>query len=273
MLHQVIVKKDGFYGNYYKDRKHWQKKIKGRKLLSALRASVEVEEGVTFGDIIRAVDSSKSLTAFISIYNNCDAKAHNEFIINTPPNTDTELEWVEVSWSGRVWGKDMDNDLELATDCYGVGKEGTAEDETDPKRREHFAIDLTPSNKLTNLPVKINHSFNVWIGDAEGKSIEIKDHYASVKASHYISFLDFLDALYEEISFFGPPDKDREAILQKLCDTKEEIIQQIEEGKALPYEETEDGKKIYLSDQIRETFDLPSNEEDRDRQIRDSANE
>ncbi len=274
MLDSVVIKKDGFYGNFSstkrRKRKEWQKKIKGTRLLYALRHSVEIEEGVTFGDIIRAVNESKPLTAFIGLYNHCDAKAHNEFILNTPPDPDTELEWIEVGWYARVWGEKLDNDFEMWTDCCGVGKEGSTEDGKD---RQRFAIDLTPANKLTNLPVKIKKDFDLWIFGAEGTGVVVDEKNARLKANSFISLLEFLDSLYEEISFFGSPDVDRQGFLDKLCEAKDEIVRQMEEGKALPYDETANGMKIYLSDQVRNTLGLPSNEEDRDDQIRQSAEE
>jgi hypothetical protein len=61
----------------------------------------------------------------------------------------------------------------------------------------------------------------------------------------YFSLLEVLDSIYEELSFFGPPGG-REDIVDSLKATMEEVRSQIDEGEALPYTETADGKKVYL---------------------------
>jgi hypothetical protein len=267
MIQQVVIKKDGFYVDVYEDGKEGQVKLD--ECLYVLRYAVVIDDGVTFGDIIRAVHSHPELEGFIGLYNNCNSVEHNDFILNVPAeNKDTDIEWLEVSWTARVWTGSLD----LWVDCFGMGKEGTAED----GEREHYAIDLTPANKLVDLPVKINTSLNLYFvgsGKVIGEDICTTKHGSHIKAERFISFLDLLDALYEEISFFGSNER-KERVLEDLKEASEEMESKLENGEILPWsidDENPDGMKIYLSDQVRDVLGLPDNETDRDQQIAESA--
>lgn len=267
----VIIKKDGFYGWNPQTQQDDIEKLDDDGCVKALRDVVEIDEGVTFGDIIRTVDANELLMSFIAMYNRCSAiKEHHDFILNHPTEKQTDLTSVEVGWFARIWNFDGDNDLEMWTDAYGRMENG--ED-------THFGIDLTPANELKDLPVTINEDVKFWLCSEKDKAIsgegvilddKVKNAY--IAATKCFSLLEFLDALYEEISFFGPPGG-REEVAEHLNDLTEEIKQQIDDGKALPIMETDGGMKVYMSDQVRDFLALPSNEEDRDNQISDSAKE
>lgn len=265
MIQQVVIKKDGFYVDVYENGKEDQVKLD--ECLYVLRNKVVIDDGVTFGDIIRAIHSHPELESFIGVYNNCNAKEHNEFILNVPSeNKDANMDWLEVSWTARIWTGSLD----LWVDCFGMGKEGTTED----GEREHYAIDLTPANKLVDLPVKINTDLDLYFagsGKVVGEDIRTTKHGSSyIKAERFISFLDLLDALYEEISFFGS-NEGKEQVLEDLKEASEEMEEKLENGEILPWKENENGMKIYLSDQVRGVLGLPTNEDDRDQQILESS--
>jgi hypothetical protein len=263
-INRVVIKKDGFYIEVYEDGEEAQVKIEGKDCIYALKHAVSIDDGVTFGDIVKHVNACSELEEFIGLYNHCNIKEHNKFILNIPTEEVTDIEWIEVSWSCRYWR----DELEFWIDCYGVGKIGTRDD----GEREHFAIDLTPSNKLAKLPVKIETEFDMsFISNDKiiGEGIVIDKKTSYLKAKRFISFLDLLDALYEEISFFGS-ESNKEEIFEELKETSENMKLDLDNGQILPYKIV-DGVKIYLSDQVRGVFNLPTNEEDRDQQIAESS--
>jgi len=294
----LTIKKDGFYSQRWNsETKSYddEKKLDDIEMCRSLRESVEeIEEDVTLGDIIRVVAESETLKLFISCYNRSPLDKLHDFMLNVPIEENAKdedwkaldnVEYIELYWHGDIYGR-RDSYISLYPGSHGIGKVGTGSGEVDKGARadgrERYAMGFTPANELAQLPVKMNSETNLYLlGDKiECEDMTIGDR-AIIKTTNCFSLLEVLDALYEELTFYGEPESQYRSqyikdIKQDLKDTMENLDADMEDGKVLPWKvgDKEKGEKdIYLADQVRDFMGLPSNEEDRDEQIRNSADE
>ncbi len=288
-MDNLIIRKDGIYGQRWNPDTKTQDEKKltdDIEICHCLRTSVEIDDGVTYGDIVRTVAENEMLGIFISCYNRSRLDDLHEFMLNEPlpekkEDDDESIEYIEVCWYGEICTHKKHGNISLYASAHGIGVVGSGSGEVDKGARadgrEHYAYGLTPANELRNLPVKLNHEVSIhFLGKPDTPGIKIEDKkIARINTTRYFSLLEVLDALYEELTFYGG-EEDKVAMKDGIAETMDEFDAQREEGKSLPWKEGDKEKgeyDIYLSDQARDFMGLPSNEDDRDEQIRRSADE
>lgn len=267
------------YDYDYKAKEHKQiiRPLTEDNVIVALSAAVSIDDNVELIDLIKQIDANELLTNIISDYNHCDAKAHNKFTLSEPDPDNADkydnIEAIEIEWDARLFGDNLD----MWATCHGLGKVETNEHR--PDGRERYALDLSPSNGWARKPLKLNEECTLYLIEYEEHKIKnngvILDQ---TERNHYVSgyksfnFIEFLNAIYEEMSFFGSPDSEyRQHIKDELKNAIEDFDDQKNNGQVVPFTETKDGKQVFLSDQVRGFLGLPSNTEDRDEQIRKSS--
>lgn len=167
--------------------------------LADLRLPAKVAEGVTLGDIFKAVGANRQLTDFISIYSWCEPieKFHQAAEIPFQPEVDegiTYLEKLVVKSYGELWLDEETTDFNVSTSFSAIDHLGLG-----------WSISCTPMSQIAHLPVEIDEKF----------VIRNDLNQTPVSSTRVISVLDFLDAIYWDISFHGGPEDNKE-FLERL---------------------------------------------------------
>lgn len=182
--------------------------------LADLRVRVKVDDGVTLGEIFESVERFPDLKDIVANYAWCGAI--DEFHADArKPRKDVEADLVKlvVSAYGEVFEHKGENDFTLATDFIGVDAAG-----------ERWSVSYTPMYQLAHLPVVIEEKFAIRRNWQE----EV------FTGQRVFGLLEFLDAIYWDISFHGGP-KDNEEFMEDM----KERIKEIEDGtaKTVPFED------------------------------------
>lgn len=196
-----------------------------------LRSRCELEDGVTLGDIFKAVDADPKLMEFIAHYSWCGPiKEFHEEAKLPRPEVKEATDFVKDENSGMmVPANEGESDpiVELTVESYaefhknykdkngppsfegvwwhfgGTGKSGT-----------NYSVSYTPMNEIAHVPVIIKPLVHFNKDFLPMESLP--------PAEITISLLDFLDAIYFDISFHGGP-KDNRAFVEELKGMMEEI--------------------------------------------------
>lgn len=209
---------------FYADRlvrQEWDGDAKAYKELPVriqeLRSSVSIDAGVTLGQIfaqIAAHDEIKNAVAeyawcgYIDEFHQAALEPHVE-----DGDEETKLVRLEVSAYGELTTYDGVTEFGIATNFIGFDAGG-----------DHWSLSFSPMNTIAHLPVVINEEFTVR-----------KDHSEEVfRAKRVFSLLEFLDAIYWDISFHGGP-----ADTAKFAEELRASIAEIEAGtaKLIPLED------------------------------------
>lgn len=234
------IKKDGlfFYKWSNKQKKYVEKKAKKSNILTYLRNSCYIDEGVTLQDIFNLVDSSKLLKFVISQYSWCPsidefhAQAKEPWI----KNEEEDLHTLEINWHVSKCSKNT-LDFELYPNFHGLGEKTT------------YSVSYTPVYELAHLPVVLNESFALYDKNVHPKEI--------FKSTRHFSLLEVLDAIYDDISFVGSPEQNKK-FLEELKETVKQIesglpmvpIEQVAKKLGCELEPTQDEMKMLLHPKI-----------------------
>ena len=160
--------------------------------LAELRSKCIVEDGVTLGDIFRAVEKDPGLRDFLAIYSSCPVEAfHKEAML--PPQKPTDLTKISIAAYLEVSPA-----TSVHIDVSGVGQPGDA---------ASYALDFTPVNEIVELPVVLEPEIEIFTFDAGGRTVLAKCEYD-------FSVLEVLGEIYFEISFHGSPEQRDERFLE-----------------------------------------------------------
>ena len=182
-----------------------------------LRSRCEIEDGVTLLEIFRAVDDDPLLMDFIGCYSWCSAikEFHDQALLPPPEPKEGDVKMValEVQAYGEFHRSYKDKHGPpvfngIWWDFTGLGSDGI-----------NYSVSYSPMNELADVPVRIKPCITFT-----------KDHLPEEMlppATITISLLEFLDAIYFDISFHGGPKENKE-FLEKLHG----MVTEIEEGKA-----------------------------------------
>jgi len=114
------------------------------------------------------------------------------------------------------------NEVSLYVDVHGWGPYHPSEGEEEnyeegytPPSKTSYAIEFTPLNRMSHLPLKINNY--VEIRDKN----ELGDEEPLVEGNMYFSVFELVGAILSEISFCGLPDE-RNQRWQDIVDTVDE---------------------------------------------------
>lgn len=176
--------------------------------LSDIRCRVQIADGVTLGEIFESVDKLPELKNFISAYSWCraiDEFHHDARQPITKSSHEVELVQLVVSSYGELSEYKKEKHFDICTDFIGRDAAG-----------ERWSVSYSPMSNLAHLPVIIDEKFVVRKNYTE----EV------LTATKTFSILEFLDAIYWDISFHGSPTDNIE-FLKEL----KESINEIEEGR------------------------------------------
>ena len=163
----------------------------------------------TLKDFFNYVANHKDFQDFLSAYSWCKIDLFQKEI-NSPLEKDdpSKIDVLKLNFAAQEHSyKDFDTTLEYGYDFCGYGP---AED--DESRTESYALDLTPVNRLANLPVEIDRkvkgfkwpTFDRAARKAGKPAEEIKEFDLGKIAP---TVLELFSEIFWEISFFGTPEK------------------------------------------------------------------
>ncbi len=232
MADKVIIRQKGFYRVDWigELRRNVISKIKKEKILSCLRCEVEVEESVTLADVMKLVRDNKNLTKFISQYSWCKSidKFHERLDLKPKIDENDDIDYLEVYQCFFLNTYEDKTFVDKGCAFHGVGRKIIES----LNRPEHYSMSLTDLEDMMALQVKINENFQIF-----------KDHEIICECKQPITFLEFLDAIYWDISFHGGPEEN-EAVKEDLNERLESIKNGTEE--LIPMDETMDRLKEHM---------------------------
>jgi hypothetical protein len=179
--------------------------------LQALRDEVEIEEGVTLGDIITFTHNDGFLRNFFGGYSTCNIRGYyNELQLGVDPPGD--LKYITAAMQVEV----IESPKHQVKKCLQMGMNVYGRDSTET----HFGIDFCSMREIGGLPFRIEPNASLTISRKGEHEYEAGFEYTP-------SFLEVLDAIFYEISFIGSSvDK------AELKDKLQGMAKQIEDGTA-----------------------------------------
>lgn len=223
MSDYVKFQRDGLCGYKWNGdlQEHVAHKLEDDEVIRSLRCACEIDEGVTLLDLMRAVDSLPTLTEFLREYSWCWQIEQFHSQVSEPMRTENEhaasIEYLEVYKHAYIHEFNGETTIDLSCDFHGVGKPESCE--ARPRGREFYSVSMTPLYDIADLPVRLNKQlviYQAWKpGDPPAEKVLLA-------GDSCFSLLDVLDAIYDDISFYGGPAEARE-MLEELRDTVEQI--------------------------------------------------
>lgn len=211
----ILIKKDGFWERSKKK----IRRVKKSSVLSCLKETVEIEDGVTLLDLFRIVGKHKLLKLFISQYSNCPALEEFHAQAEEPmrnENDEYPLDYLEVYWHGGV----QKDNIYTSASFHGISTprdpENAYVDGTAP-----IGISYSPMWELADVPLKLNTQIKIW-GKRNSKTLKQEIVFEGQKQ---FTLLDVLDAIYDDISFMGGPQENAEFI-----DSMNSLVEDLKSG-------------------------------------------
>lgn len=208
---------------------------------------VEVLEGTTLLDVFEYVDADEGFASFLACYSWCRAikEFHKEARLPVPEKEE------EDEYSGGLIHTYVNRDLYLTQyknekpnwvegmDFYGLGHASKSTREhyeskgETPPETERYGIGFSGCQSYSRLPVVLDDKLEVYMDGrvVKGKLVP-REVYATCKTT--VTLLEFLDAIYWEISFYGVPEA-RDEQWSCLKERVDSIKEGLDEGK--PVEE------------------------------------
>jgi len=260
MSDKVLLKNDGnLYKRYWdsKAEENFEEIINGTEVFSVLRSSLEIEDGTTFGQLIQWVRDNEYIKTFISQYSwsskiDLHLNQIDEEYESVDEDKKTKIEKLVVRPIGEVHEWEGVNDLEVWYDFAGVGQvlESVKEDGEIVEKwfDTSISVSLCSLSELKNYEIAIDNEIVLF------DYRDIKSDRKLLSANKDITLLDFLDAIFWDISFHGNPESKKE-FLDNLKETSEEIQRAIEEGRL-------DDMTIPLDDLFDELKGIASEEDE-----------
>lgn len=189
----ILVRKDGF----------WEETDNGfekpKNILACLRKQVELED-VTLLNVFNAVEEYPRLLAFIAQYSWCDAieEFHAQARELHEISKEDPLTHLEIYWHVQNHKKSF----RLHPGFHGRNNETP------------YSVSYTPMYELSQLPIKIDTSFKVCTSEIKPKVI--------FEGNQEFTLLEFLDAIYDDISFIGGP-QDNANFIEEMKERLERI--------------------------------------------------
>lgn len=192
----------------------------------------EVDEDVTLGDIFRMVGDDDFLKSFIALYSWCGPidEFHQAALEDPKPSED--LWYLRVHRIVDIHTYKGETTFALSHDFGGVGE--LCEDEKEyydkhpdkPRAtKTHYSVSYSPMNTLAHLPVFLESMVDVQEFNRGRREY---DEY--FKGFFPFTLLDFLDAIYWDISFVGGPE-DNAAFMEDMSERVAEAKEGLAEGK------------------------------------------
>src|SRR5581483_34510 len=204
MSDTIFITKHGFRREKWDGEIRQNVEVPIKDIVHELRVACEIEQGVTLGDIFKAVSQHELLMYVIGSFAWCRPEAfHKEA---EKPAVPSDLHFIELVKHIEIdqFGADAH------VDVHGVGPNDSGE------IVNNWSIELTPVNELASVPVRLDPNVKV-----------LKDYQEIASAPSCFSLFEVLQEIYFEISFHGSP-QDR----QEFADEMALRVKEIKSGEA-----------------------------------------
>jgi len=249
----VTFKKDGIF--YLEDNPRCKEidregEINGTNFPRWLREECSVDKGVTLRDIMTHVARNKNLSTFLGKYASCPMREFNG-LLGKKVKKHEYIQKLNVYWIGEWWDKETEiDDLSLFWSFQGIGVMPEEERENLHLSSDQIGelISWSVSGDISDvldLPVEINNEATVYHNTKQYKVEE------TLKREMLPTMLEFLNAIYFDISFYGTPKQAKEQF-KSIEDTRQAIL-----NKNLDIKKDEEGYEEELMDmgQVMEMLD------------------
>ena len=208
MSDKVRFERDGLYAYRWngETRQDDVTKVTEDDCLRKLRCACEIGDGVTLLDIFRAVGELPVLKDFFAQYSWCWSMDEFMAAVNEPMRLeagDEKIEYLEVYWDFDADRFKGEVTCGLSTGFHGIGFEGIGEHRNPSDNRVHWSVSCTPLYEIADCPVRLNE--DVEIRPPNNLDAGELSRDALFSATHYFTLLEVLDAIFDDISFYGGP--------------------------------------------------------------------
>lgn len=223
-----------------KDEGGWQEKDVTDESFSHLWKETSLADDVTLKDIFLLIN--RHLEVFDVLLGNWCAELTEEALSGQDAEEDTDIEYLELYKYyelGEVWENgellpDVIGPLNTAFPSFhGKGFLRTEKDRNDGQPfRENYAVELSPTYKIVDLPLKLNRELVIFDDPSWHKEFKAgnKPNFEDYTISYpWVGYTlgEILYGIVWELSFFGGPQK-RDDMMTEL----KERVDEIESGEA-----------------------------------------
>lgn len=233
-----ITKDDFVVSTWNGEIKEYEQSIPNKdNILFLLSDSCEIDDGVTLRDIFAIVERYPTLVSFIKGYSKCFHiddfhKAVKEDLHATHETFDFEednnyvIDYLEVYKFWHVTNYKGKNSFSINEEFHGIGHYIKDTEYRKIGDKEHISVSYSPMNEIAHYEVKINPKVTIF-EPFDSKKLASAEERTLIEGETYFTLLEFLNAIYYDISFVGGPDE-RKAFLEEL----QERVDDIKSGKA-----------------------------------------
>lgn len=237
----IKVTKQGF------KRYEWEKQQEVEKsfnTFNALHQSVEIDVDVILGDVFSFVAEDPILRNFISNYSSCNVDAFYAEWINRTTSVYEPAGEMDYCFIRPIFTIENKKNGKYNSE---VGKTYDFCGYNSKNPEESYSLSFDPISNIGHLPIKLGkgivHTSN-WEGKKLIDSSIIKNYDTN------ITFLEFLDAIFYDISFYGDP-KDRDKVKDDLTESLKNI--DLEKESYVDFSEFLDSLEKEISDESSKT--------------------
>lgn len=234
MIEKVIIRPKGFYRLDWdgEQRRDVISKInEDHEVLRYLRYPVEIDESLSLKDIMLLVRNNELLETFLGHYSDCDIKAFHA-VLDKPPIIDENdaVHYLIVKWTtADIEEFDGETFFGMGAEFLGMGVNGGTGYQ-DEDNLGTYSMSCTPIEKMGHLVVKTDELLQIRHITSQKEQVpgrkrpkytfKTKD---IIELEHSFTLLDFLDAIYWDISFYGDPAARQEFVdeLEAIKETEE----------------------------------------------------
>ncbi len=180
-------------------------------VISHLRRECFVESDVTIRDIMNFVRDNEFLTAFISNYTHVRSIDKYHALLDLPPKKSKEIDKIILSWGTddiEEW-EDQEKQKKFGLETLSMKLYHSVFGKSVDENGVETSWGISPSSEdILDLPLIVDNKveYSKYFKPIEGqyKKAEI------IKGEAIFTLLEILDAIYWELSFYGPPAEAKE---------------------------------------------------------------
>lgn len=210
-----------------------------------------VGEDFTLNQVFKRVAMDEGLTFFMGAYSWCRAIKEFHAEADIPAS---KIKEKDDEYSGKLRRSSVCRYMELSKyrghekpsfteymdfrtygDISKQSAEWYAKDGKEPPEEECYGVSFSPAFHYSHLPIVLDHKVELTkeiVFSRKGRVLEPRETLATVACP--ITLLDFLDAIYWEISFNGGPES-RDDFREEMNDRVDECKENVEIGKLTKY--------------------------------------
>jgi len=212
MSEKIILTPDGFLIESFEEEDSKLIEKNDPQVFAYLRSFCEIDPYTTLWDIMDTVRNNEMLSLFLSKYCWCpDINLFHQELDKKPIiNENDKVDCLEVYWSSS--NHEPTKELSIFAEFHGIGSEFEEEDEN---IKETFSLSASPLNEYAHLKVKLNKQVKLY------SSVDLSKKYKKpeviLDSEKDFTLLDILDAIYWDISYYGPPES-RDLFMDELTE-------------------------------------------------------